>query len=379
MWTSGVALILAANLSLVGTGSHVGPSDPEPPAQPSSGLVPAPVPNEAEPAEAEPPAEEDAGPTSLEDALLEEAEQRYVDGNELFRRRQYLKAAAAFERSYAAAPTGKSLHAMALSFEKGGNTVRALEGYLRYLELPDCSEDELHCAELRGEVIETVERLRGKVGVLAITIEDGVDIRGIEIDDNIIPPEDFPLVLEPGRFEIRVRGRRRGEVRVRPVEIEPGQRTSLFIEGFNKPPPPTLDDSTPTEPRPTTAPPAGRLSQEERTRRLKIAFYGGVGLTVLSGAAVAVTGGLTQQAYNRQNERCRGEGVDCSGTEYPAEDRERVEQLRPVTNALVGVTAGLGLVTVVVGLFAFSGRSGAGARASVTRVTPGPGGLRLRF
>lgn len=370
MWTSGVAVALAANLSLAGTVEPV----QIPPVQSAEEEQ---AESATTPAEA-PAAQDEPGTSTLGDALREEALERYVEGGVLFERREYLKAAAAFERSYAAIPGGITLYNLALSYEKGGDVVRALQAYVRYLDLPDCPTEEPSCADRRGEVTKTVEKLRGKVGVLAITIEDGVDIRGIEIDDDIIPPEDFPLVLEPGKFEIRVRGRRRGEVRVRPIEIEPGQRTSLFIEGFDKPPAPkVVDDAEPKGP--STAPPSGRMTEEERKRRLKIAFYGGVGLTALSGLAVAVTGGLTLQAYNRQDERCRGEGVDCSGTEFPAADRDRVEQLRPITNTMVGVTAGLGLVTVVVGLFAFSGKNGAGARASVTRVAPAPGGLRLRF
>lgn len=323
------------------------------------------------------PAEEDPaepGEPGLDDALRLEAIDRFVDGRELFDQGRYLEAGAAYRRSYAAAAAAKTLYNIGLSYEKGGEVVQALEAYRRYLSLPDCSVPPTdHCAALRSEVEGDVVRLRAKVGELSIQVDDGVELLGIEIRDRIVPPEDFPLILAPGHYEIRERGYGQGDVRIREIDILPGQVFSLLVVDFNasiQPIPETV-----TDPGPPSRP-SNRLTEEERRRRLRIAFYSGVGITAAAGIATGVVGGLALSAYREQDARCRGV---CPGTDYPFEERERVDQLRPVTNALIGVTAGLGITTVVVGLFAFSGKKGRGARASVTRVTPTPGGVRVRF
>lgn len=359
LWTSTVALALTYALAA-------------PPPHESDVDVAVPPPAEATPDEAD--------GDDLRDALLVEARKRYEDANELFNTRRYLEAAAEFERSYAAVQVGNTLYGVALSYEKGGNYVRALDAYQRYLELPDCPADGGHCAERRTEVEQTFAKLRGKVGRLSIVIDEGVELQGIEIDDRFIPPEDFPLILTPGRYELRVRGIRRGEVRTREVVIGAGEMTSLLIPAFDapEPPDPTLElDREP--PGDIGGPPPARVTEEERRRRLRIAFYGGVGATALMGIATGVVGGFTLKAYKKWDARCKGEGVDCSGTTRPVDAKMRFYQLKPVTNALVGVTAAVGLTTVVLGLFAFSDKRGASTRASVTRVTPSPGGLSVRF
>ena len=343
--------------------------------------VPSPDTEDTAPAQVE-GAPADEGPAlsdaeTLEDALLVEARDRYVEGRKLFIDRNYLDAALAFERSYAAVPGGTTLYAMALSYEKAGNYVQALEGYLRYLDLPECPADGGHCSTLADEVKETVTKLRGKVGRLTIVIDEGVELQGIEIDDRFIPPDEFPLVLTPGRYELRVRGIRRDEVRTRQVEIAAGELTSLLIPAFDAPDP--VVDLEPAPREELSTPPPGRRLEEERRRRLRIAFYSGVGATAASAIVTGVVGGLTLNAYNEWGARCKGEGVDCSGTERPTDAKERFDRLQPVTNAMVGITAAAGITTVVLGLFAFSDRQGPSTRASVTRVTPTPGGVRVRF
>lgn len=369
---SAVALSVSVAMAPVG-GVPAVPEDEGVAAEPPAEATPPELPSDPS-SEDEDSADEETGASpSLDDALYEEAEARHLEGQELFDLRRYLEAGAAFRRSYAAVPTGDALYAFALSYEKGGDTVQAVEAYRRYLDLPDCPAPEDLCAELRGEVRESVAKLRAKVGELSIEVDDGVDLLGIEIGDLIIPPEDFPIILAPGHYEIRERGYGQGDVRIREIDIEPGQVFSLLVVDFSAPiqpvPKTVSDPGSPSRP-------SNRLTEEERRRRLKIAFYGGVGLTAVAGIATGAVGGLTLRAYRDQEDRCRGV---CPDTEYPLEERERVEQLRPVTNALVGVTAGLGITTVVLGLFAFSGKKGRGARASVTRVTPTPGGVRVRF
>ncbi len=329
---------------------------------------------EEEAPEAEPTSQPDA---DLEDALVEEARERYVEGGLLFEGRRYIDAAGAYERSYAAVPIGKTLYNAALSYEKGGDIVRAVDAYQRYLNLPPCPAPQEHCAERREEVSGTVAKLRTKVGELSIEVDEGVDLRGIEIGDRTVPPEDFPLVLAPGHYEIRERGYGRDEVRIREIDIVAGQVFSLLVVDFDTPLP-IFDEPKGTGGTPGAAP-SRRLDEEERRGRLRIAFYSGVGVTAAAGIATGVVGALTLDAYQTYKGRCKGDDVDCTGTSFPADEKRRFDQLQPATNALIGVTAALGITTVVLGLFAFTGRKGAGARASVVRVSPVPGGVHIRF
>jgi len=369
---SAVALSISVALAPVAT-VPAAPEDEPTAVEPTAPELPSESPD-AQEEPVTPIAEERAPSPSLDDALYEEALDRYVEGQELFVQRQYLDAGAAFRRSYAAVATGRTLYAVGLSYEKGGDVVQALEAYRRYLDLPDCPAPEEHCAARRDEVRGIVAKLRTKVGELSIEVDEGVELLGIEIGERIVPPEDFPIILAPGHYEIRERGYGPSHVRIREIDVAAGQVFSLLVVDFDSQPQPPSNDVT--DPGPPSRP-SNRVSEEERRRRLRIAFYSGVGVTAAAGIATGVVGGLTQRAYNTYQGRCTGM---CSPQEnYPLAAEQRFDRLKPVTNALVGVTAGLGITTVVLGLFAFSGKKGRGARASVTRVTPTPGGVHVRF
>ena len=369
-WVSALALSVSVALAPVATVPPVA-DDESAAADPSAPKLPSTSPADDE--TATPVADSPQPSPSLDDALYEEALDRYVEGQELFVQRQYLDAGAAFRRSYAAVATGRTLYAVGLSYEKGGDMVQALEAYRRYLDLPDCPAPEEHCAARRDEVRGIVAKLRTKVAELSIEVDDGVELLGIEIGDRIVPPEDFPIVLAPGHYEIRERGYGPSQVRIREIDVEAGQVFSLLIVDFDAQP--KRPSNEVSEPGPPSRP-SNRLTEEERRRRLKIAFYSSAGATVAAGIATGVVGGLTQRYYNAYEGRCTGV---CPEEDYPLGAEQRFERLKPVTNVLVGVTAGLGIATVVLGLFAFSGKQGRGARASVTRVTPTPGGVRVRF
>ncbi len=367
---SAVALSVSVALAPVTT-VPAAPEDESVAAEPTAPTLPSESPAAEE--AATPIADTPESSPSLDDALYQEALDRYVEGQELFVQRQYLDAGAAFRRSYAAVATGRTLYAVGLSYEKGGDIVQALEAYRRYLDLPDCPAPEEHCAARRDEVRGIVAKLRTKVAELSIEVDDGVELLGIEIGDRIVPPEDFPIVLAPGHYEIRERGYGPSHVRIREIDVEAGQVFSLLIVDFDAEP--QLPSNEVTDPGPPSRP-SNRLTEEERRRRLRIAFYASAGVTVAAGIATGVVGGVTQRAFNTYESRCTGV---CPEEDYPLAAEQRFERLKPVTNALVGVTAGLGITTVVLGLFAFTGKKGRGARASVTRVTPTPGGVRVRF
>ncbi len=369
-WVSAVALSVSVAVSSAPVLPEKEP-DAESVLQTEATDVESEAPSLAETANTDANPEAPAGP---EDVMYVEAYDRYLEAQGLFDLGLYLDAGAMFRRSYAAVPMGRTLYAVGLSYEKGGEVIPALEAYRRYLGLPDCPAPEDRCAANRSEVQGIVAKLRARVGELSIEVDDGVELLGIEIGDRMVPPEDFPIIVPPGHYVLRERGYGKGDVRIREIDIDAGQVFSLLVVDFDAPTTPPPEQVT--DPGPPSSP-SNRISDEERRRRLRIAFYGGVGVTAAAGIATGVVGGLTLSAHNTYAGRCTG---TCGpGDGYPEDAEQRFDRLKPVTNALVGVTAGLGITTVVVGLFAFSGKRGRDSRASVTRVTPTPGGVRVRF
>lgn len=325
--------------------------------EPAAGDVPEPT---VKGGEADTPPRTSRDP--LQQSLIEEAAAHFVEGRRMFTRGEYVEAAVEFERSYSAYPSGEALYNVGLSYEKGEQPVEAIVACQRYLELEDCkTAGELHCARKRSEVSKTVSRLRQRVGVLEIVVEEGVDLRAIRVDGKEVPIGEFPIFLAPGSIEIKLLGRERDQVRTRTAKLEPGQRTSLLVGPFSVPPPVVVADRDDPDPGPSAE------ELELRRRRLRISFWAGLATTVASGAAIGVLGGLTSLYKRRFDARCKGVGVDCSGTEHPA-DRERgFNRLKLATNVMIGVTAGAGMVTAILGVFAFSGPKGRTSRASTQR------------
>jgi len=168
------------------------------------------------------------------------------------------------------------------------------------------------------------------------------------------------------------------------VTVEGGETYSVFVPSFVEPKVegPVVDPGNRE---------AERLQRERRRRIAKGAFWGGLGLTVASGAALGVLGGLTsnrkqtfeqlQTDFNTDKESVPEDPM-CPGKQYPCAAEAEFNQFKRATNAMIGVTAGLGLVTVVLGIFAFSKQTdgvNASLQVRAVRLDVRPGGLVLRW
>jgi tetratricopeptide (TPR) repeat protein len=343
----------------------------------------APVPAREDPPPADTPAPEQGpsepprDPDPRQEALVEEAMRHWVEGKALFERGQYLEAAAEFERSYAAIPDGRTLYNISLSYEKGGRTVDAIRAAQRYLALPDCASERkaaVECASARGEVEQTLVRLRALVGEIRLDIEPGVRVREVRIDGRTVPLDAFPLPVEPGTYAIEVFGMEPSEQRRKVVEIAAGDRYPFVLGPWNVP-----RVGPRTEPR-TSVPTAPRVDPLARRKALRATFWTGVALTVASGAALATVGALAKREERRFEDDYCGQPArpDCMYAQ--GDNLDRFARLKPATNAMIGVTAALAAATVVVGIFAFTRPGGTAQRASTrTRVRPSAGGLRVWF
>ena len=309
---------------------------------------------------------------------MDQAIRHFVEGQRLYDAGQYVDAAHEFERSYTAIRSGLTLYNIALSYEKGGLHVPAIQAAMQYLELPDCEAlgragPTRNCTTRRGEVEQTVERLRRQVSELVLAVEPNVELDEVRISGRVVPLEDFPLLLTPGPVEVEVRGTQPDQLKTRIVRLNPGETSRLYIGPFpaeqvvvrpdpGSNPPPSEDPRVVAERR------AFREAEERRTRALRIAFWTGTAFTAASGVATAVLGGLTAAAKKDYDEGFCEEPCVCVDPPcYPFAERDRFESLKPATNAMAGVTAGLGLVTVVVGILAFTrGSRGSDRRPSAS-------------
>jgi len=359
----------------------------------------------AEPDATLPPQTAGADPTALSpeelarrqlQAKIEQATEHYKEGKRLYGSGLYVEAAIEFERSYAAVPAANTLYAASLAYGRAGKTVEAVRSLERYLALPDCSQwppeqRPIDCTELRADAEKSLAEQRRRVGELTLKIADGVELREIRVGGRTIPVEDFPLLMLPGTVDVELFGMGPDDRRTRPAYITGGEVYEVYVAPFQVDiiPTPPVVGGDPVE--------DDRLRREQRQRRLKITFWSGVGLTAASGVAAGVMGGLTRYYLDRfYEELCEANchELDENGdfvldengdpipldTGFPLERQRTFERYKPVTNALVGVTIGLGVTTALVGAFAFRKR-GEQERAGPTsaHVRLGASGLVVRW
>jgi hypothetical protein len=338
------------------------------------------------PAKEEAPAEIDPERMRLE-LRIRESMEHYNEGRALASEERYLEAAAEFERSFAAVESGTTLRLLALAYERGARPVKALEKAREYLALPPCDGPEkidAPCSKQRDEATALARRTRALVGELTLDLPRDTKLREIQIDGRPVAPESFPLILAPGTYEIDMFGSERGQQRTRVVELDPGETEPLYVAPFSLPSDPRVGEVV----RPGPDPEQLRLERERRARRtqgLKIGFWSGVGATAAAGSAAIVFGVLTRRRLQQYDtEQCdTGDDTQCDdpmhaqmAEPFPVGRRDDFLRYKELTNVMIGVTAGLGVATAIVGVFAFT--RGKDQRRS-QRWGVSPAGLVLRW
>jgi hypothetical protein len=383
-------------------------------AWPTAGLA-APERDAEPPAAAERPAEEDepeAGaeeparkPKRTPDKLYvypEQAAQHWQEGERFYNGGRYAEAAIEFERSYAAAPASAALYGAALSYERAGKPVDAVRTLERYLALTDCADlppdDRTYeCTTQRADAKQALAEQRRLVGELVLTLGEGVKLREVKVAGHTVPLDDFPLLLPPGTVDVEVFGLGPEERRSRPASITAGEVTTLYVAPFE----------TKVVPRPIEEPSEVRVDEArlaQRRRRLRVAFWTGVGLTTASAAALTVTGSLALYHHRRyEAEFCgplcverdeNGEPVldehgrpiplgSAGQSLYPADHEAALARHRPIANAMLGATLFLAVGTALVGTFAFRRQAPSNASRGQARLQPqvrvGGTGLVVRW
>jgi hypothetical protein len=313
-----------------------------------------------------------------DDKIFEEFDRHWNEGRRLFGRKEFARAAIEFERAYAAVPAADALYNVVISYAEDGDLVAAATAAQRYVALAPCdgNADPIRCASRSDEVAAMYTDLKGRVVELSLDVSAGVTLREIRINGRIVAPKSFPIYVEAGTVEIELVGSEPGQRDVREPKLRPGETFVVRATPFG-----------------AVVVPAGEKQIEEpkrerNTKALKGAFYGGLGFTVASGAALTTMALLTRSAKSEFESYNGGQCVtdpmtgetDCDPYGHKLETRFQRYQIS--TNVLIGVTAGFALVTAIVGVFAFTKpRQRAGNQRASTRVElrPSGAGLTLAF
>lgn len=323
--------------------------------------VPEPVtPGTADAVEAPPP--DDAPPEVR-------AEYWFGQGERLGEAGDFVGAAKAFERSVEILRTGAGLYNRAVAYEYASMFLEAHAAYDDYRKFVDPRSAEAKAAA------EAMGRLRSKVGTIDLDFARDHVPKQIFVDGDSRDRDAFPLLVAPGEHEVVV-VERNGEQTRRSHTLEPG---AVWTVDFAR----TAQAPEPGNPGPTFKPPPAfdELERERRRRIVRSLFYTSAGLTAAAGVTLGVFAGMTlREAKAFQQAQCgtRPECLEAGDPDYPSDHENRFVNYKATTNVMVGVTAGLAGVTLVLGIVGFS-RSKANAGESSARVRLEPAGLRMRF
>lgn len=267
----------------------------------------------------------------------DEALAAFQRARERFQTGAYEEAAEAFLLSYRTLPSLEALVAAALAFERAGRLVAAAQTYREYLEFED---DDV---ARREEALAAYQGLRSRIGEVQVRVGNPAAIERLSLNGEELGLEDFPRLVMPGVVSLKIVGVG-GSGREIDAEVRPGGTTLINIPDValvSRPPPKTQVRPPVILDRPP--PPA-------RGPGLKIALWSGVGVTAAAAVAMATLGGLALDARADYEAGLCPDAVCSDGASYPFAEEQRFYDLRAATNVMVGVSAGVAVVTAALGI-----------------------------
>jgi hypothetical protein len=321
---------------------------------------------------AEPP------PVAAHESASEPADTKQAEAIRLFREARALytagqprEAALAFEGSFAAAASPEAAYNAALAHDKTDDALATLKWFRRYLEIAQKDTDPSYPL-----AVARAAELRARVGELRVELERPGEVREIRVNGQPVPLDSFPRLVIPGRVELQFIGAGPGQVVDIASDTSAGETATIYFPGFAKP-------VAKPDPQPLVRPPAPppEPKPNKRLRALKIAFWTSAGATGASAILMAAFGGVALREFKLWktgaciDNVCPPDFVDHDTwmAHHTAADR-----YDDYTNVMIGVTSGLAVVSLALGIAALreSRRPRASTRA---RFLPGPGGLLVAF
>ncbi len=269
---------------------------------------------------------------------IKSAAAEYDAGRRAYTDNKFEEAAIHFENAYHDAPNAQTLRNAMRARRQSGQLSRAAT--LAALAQVKYSDDKATMDTARDTLVEADQKLHR----VSVTCDPEC---GVAADSHVVSLEDatkLTLYFEPGAHTLTVSwpGDRSKELK---IESKPGTKQDFTLTAPPmpvKPPPPDGNTNTPVQ-TVVTGPPPPPPSTKPLGPAL---FFVGLSLTAISGGVLAWSGvdTLNNPGTDVVKQKCVGLGETC-----PEYQTGRNAQLR--TNILIGVTAGLGVLTGVIGLF----------------------------
>ena len=307
------------------------------------------------------------------------AGERFAAGEKAFQRGDYSKAGEAFEAAYSAKPHESALWNAARSWDRSGESARAANLYRRYLRTaPDDAPD-------RKRASVALEALSSKIGRLEIVAPGLVSLA---VDG--APIDATTVFVSPGAHIVEAKTEAgdlvRGNTVVAAGATESVALTAPAPKSIPAPPvstaaapvpPPSVHPGEPGPSAPT--PPADATKHRGGSPWILAPF---VGLTLVSTTVLVASGIDVLKAKSDYDELKKGRS---------AKDQQQLIDdgvfKTTRTNVVIGITAGLAVVTGVVALTAIDwkpasdpsakGKAGKASVSAGLRMRLGPGGASL--
>jgi len=291
--------------------------------------------------------EEASDPTP---AQVRTAAEAFDRGREAYKSEEYVEAAEQFESADANAPSAAALELAIRAREKAGQLERAAT--LSALALARHPDD----PSIQKVAPGVIQRAKSELFELSIKCDDPCEVT---VGGKIAPGRrstERTVYVSPGKYTVRAGWS--GD-RSLSKQVEAAKAGAGVLE-FQAPVAPT-PSATPAETPPgTTAdePPADQGAASKGGLPPAV-FLVGVGLTAIAGGVTVWSGLDTQNnpGANHVRTECQMNAADCQSLYQQGLDKQHR------TNLLIGVTAGVGIATGVIGAF-FTDWSGSKKKAS---------------
>jgi len=280
-------------------------------------------------------AEEASEPTP---AQVRTAAEAFDRGREAYKAEEYTEAAEQFESADANAPSAAALELAIRARDKAGQLDRAAT--LAALALARHPED----PNIQKVAPSIVQKAKAELFELSVKCDDPCDVT---VAGKIAPGRratDHVIFVGPGKYAVRAGWS--GD-RSLSKSVEAAKAANGTLE-FDAP----EEAATPVAVAAVQPPPIGDKPADEGMPRKGGAlpptvFWVGVGLTAVAGG-VSVWSGLDTQSSpgpDKVREACQAGADDCQSLYQKGVDKQQR------TNILLGVTAGVGVATAVIGAF----------------------------
>lgn len=289
------------------------------------------------------------------------ARRHFKQGVSLFKDGDYRSALFEFEAAYELSGNPQLLYNIAVSHDELHHYAAAIVAYEQYLERLG---DELDAGRTQ-QVEAELKKLRRRVGTVMVDSDpSGAMVRS---GDRILGVTPFEAPLDLGEVELEFEAEGY-ETQRHSVSVSGGERipVDVTLRAVQRSSARLPDVETRTRTGDAETP------RPERAQRLRVASLTTLGIAGATGVGAIIVGALAVGANNDLEDE-RGRATTRSNLDSL---ESRRDDLSLTTDVLIGVTAGLAVISLGLGLAHLRAKK---KQREIARVQPGPLGVRVVF